>query len=213
MLSLIAAACLWSIGASITFDLAYGQQKCFSEDLPPVTIVRGDVQIASGRGEMRLDLFVTDMNGVLAFHKSDVNAVKYSFQTGAYERHTTQQYRFCIVNQLKPRGTEPGTEVFRRVTIKVNSISNSRGAEVGNLAKRDHVSKLQQTFHEVSNEVDRLIETMDQLRVDEQLLTDVNRNTTSSIIRISIVACLFTILTGVLNVMSLKSFFKQKKLA
>lgn len=212
-MSLIAAACLWSIGASITFDLAYGQQKCFSEDLPPVTIVRGDVQIASGRGEMRLDLFVTDMNGVLAFHKSDVNAVKYSFQTGAYERYTTQQYRFCIVNQLKPRGTEPGTEVFRRVTIKVNSISNSRGAEVGNLAKRDHVSKLQQTFHEVSNEVDRLIETMDQLRVDEQLLTDVNRNTTSSIIRISIVACLFTILTGVLNVMSLKSFFKQKKLA
>ncbi len=213
LLALCAIASALHVAASITFDLGYGQQKCFTEDLPPVTIVRGDVHIASGKGEMRLDLFVTNQQGVLAFHKSDVNAVKFSFQTGAYDRHTTQLYRFCVVNQVHGLSGMPPGDVFRRVTMQIDVMSASRGNAVGGLATRDHVTKLQQSFHEVSGEVDRLIESLDELRAKEQQLTDVNANTSTMIVRISIIACLFTILTGVLNVMSLKSFFKQKKLA
>lgn len=212
-----AVLCAFVIGAltcvaqALTFDLAYGQRKCFSEDLPPLTTVRGDVQVASGRGEMRLDLFVSDAKGVVAFHKSDVNMVKYSFQTASYDRHTTSPYRFCIVNQVHARAANDG-DLSRRVTMKVDVLHKSRAEQFSRLATKGHVSKIQESFQSVSDDVDRLIEVMDELRAKEQELTDLNASTTRTIVRISVVACLFTIATGVANFVSLKSFFKQKKL-
>lgn len=177
--------------------------------------IRGTVQVGSGGGggDMRLDVYVTNPQGVVAFHRADVNAVKFSFQTAAYERHTTQAHRVCILHQADHRGA-PAHGAFRRITINVEvaKVAKDTGKS-GSLASREHADRLQQIFRDVSADVDRLIETMDTLRVGEQQLTDINQSTSSLILRISVVACLLTVLTGVLNVMSLKSFFKQKKLA
>lgn len=53
---------------------------------------------------------------------------------------------------------------------------------------------------------------MDEIRMREQSLSNIGKETTAIIVRISLVACLFTILTGVLNFMFLKDFFKRKKM-
>lgn len=84
---------------------------------------------------------------------------------------------------------------------------------VGRLAKQEHVDKVYESFLSVSNEVDTLIERLDELRAKEQMLTELNESTTVVILRISLVACAFTIATGVLNILSLQRFFKRKKLA
>lgn len=198
---------------SLTFELPYGQRKCFSEDLPPDIEVRGTVHVASGQGEMTLDLFVSDMRGVVYFHKSNVDSVKFSFRTGHFPSHTREAFRFCVVNQVSANAAHPSARVVRRVTLEVETVKDRHDTSTSRLAKQDQVDKVYSSFLGVQNDVDDLIEKMDELRVKEQKLNDINESTSATIFRISLVACLFTILTGVLNFLSLKSFFKRKKLA
>ncbi len=200
--------------SALTFDLGYGSQKCFSEDVAPSTLIKGSVSASGGKGgaDMKLDVYVSNAQGVVAFHRTDVNAVKFSFSSGAFERHTTQPYRICVMHQITSGSAYPPSgKAYRRVTLSFEQAT--KVADTTALATRQHVDQVHQSFHEVSVAVDRLIEAMDDLRAKEQDLTDVNQDTTSVIVRISIVACLATILTGVLNFLSLKTFFKQKKLA
>jgi emp24/gp25L/p24 family/GOLD len=197
---------------AVTFELGYGARKCLSEDVPPLANVRGELHVAGGAGDMSLDLFVSNPRGVVYFHKADASAVKYTFKSGAFEAHTTEPYRFCIVHQVHPNSAA-STDVLRRVTLTVQVETPASKHAISSLATKDHVAKAQQTFQDVSNEVDVLIAQLDDLRIKEQALSDVNDDTSRTIVRITIIAALFTVATGVLNFLNLKTFFKQKKLA
>lgn len=214
----VLAAVLFAMTATlcsaITFDLGYGQQKCFTEDLPPESNIRGSVRVGSsgGTSDMRLDVYVTNPSGVVSFHKADVNAVKFSFKSGTFEKYTAQAHRVCIMHQVDHRSSAP-RGAFRRVTLEIDVATSAPDPTINSLASRQHADKLQQHFHEVSADINRLIETMDELRVGEGKMTSTNSSTSRLILRISVLACLLTVVAGALNVMALKSFFKQKKLA
>lgn len=221
LMTLVCVACGARLVAAsaLTFNLPYGQRKCFMEELPPAATVRGTLHVSSGRGDMSLDMFVSDSRGTVHFHKSDVNSIKFSFHTptshrndGHYVDGIPETYRFCVVNQVHPQAaTSPG--VTRRVTLDVSYMSNRHSDEVEKLAKQDHVEKIFSTFSSVSADVDSLIERLDDLRARERQLSELNENTAYTILTISLLASIFTILTGMLNFLSLKSFFKRKKLA
>lgn len=197
---------------ALTFDLPYGSRKCLSEDLPTSADVKGELHVTGGHGDMSLDLFVSDPRGIVYFHKAGVDAVKYTFRTGSFDPRTTQVYRFCVLHQVHPNAAVQH-ELSRRVTLKVDVESAKTRNEVDQLAKTVHVSKAEESFGEVSKEIMELISRLDDMRVKEQQLSEVNEDTSKSIVRITVVAALFTIMTGVLNFLNLKSFFKQKKLA
>lgn len=168
--------------------------------------------MSSGTGEMSLDLFVSDQRGVVQFHKSNVNSVKFSFTTGVYEEHTRQVYRFCVVNQVNANAAQPrDKDVARRVTLEVEEVVGEKASE--GLAKQVQMDKVYQSFLTVSSEVNGVIEKMEELRAKEQKLSELNEITSAVILRISIVASLVTVMTGVVNFVSLKRFFKRKKLA
>lgn len=203
-----------SFAGSLTFELPYGQRKCFTEDLPPDTVTRGTMHVASGQGEMTLDVFVSDLQGIVHFHKSNVDNVKFSFKTGHFPLHTREAYRFCVVNQVSPNAIQQSSgRVVRRITLEVETVKEPHDPTTSRLAKQGQVDQMYTSFLSVQNDVDGLIEKMDELRATEQVLSEVNESTSTTILRISLVACVFTILTGVLNFLSLKSFFKRKKLA
>lgn len=249
LVSLLGASVLarQAIGSSLTFDLPYGQRKCFTEDLPYGANVRGAVHVASGRGDMSLDLFVSDSHGKVYFHRADVNSVKFSFAvaqhgggSGGHHAHgdyghghdygqgdihggsehyvdphsrdTEQQFRFCVVNQIHPHAA-PDANVKRRVTLEVSVETERHTAALRGLARAADADKISVTFSHVAAEVDTIVEKLDELRVREQVLSELNESTATSILRISLLACTFTVVTGLLNFFSLKSFFKQKKLA
>lgn len=203
-----------SFANSLTFELPYGERKCFSEDLPPDVSIHGTVHVSSGQGEMSLDLFVLDESGAVRFHKSDVNSIKFSFRSGSYPHPLRKDYRFCIVNQVKAHAAQPAARhVTRRVTLEVGVAPGESGGNTGRFAKQEHVDNIYESFLAVSGEIDALIERMDELRAKEEILTEANEQTTVVILRISLVACALTIATGVLNLLSLQRFFKRKKLA
>lgn len=209
LLTLLLGPCLSS---AITFDLQYGSRKCVSEDIPPLSDVRGVIHVSGGGGDMALDLFVSDPRGVVYFHKADANSIKYSFKSGAFDSRATQAYRFCVVHQVHPNAATR-SDLSRRVSLDVKVESEQSRVEVEALAKRGHLSKVQESFQEVYHEVDSLIQKMDELRMKEQTLSDINEDTSRTVLRVTVLAAIFTIGTGVLNFMNLKSFFKQKKLA
>lgn len=202
-----------SPGNALTFELPYGQRKCFTEDLAPSTTTRGTVHVASGTGEMTLDLFVSDARGVVHFHKADVGSVKFSFRTAPGPAHVREMYRFCVVNQVHPHAAGGAGRTVRRVTLRVEEVQERGELTLGRIAKQEHVDKVYSSFLSVSSDVDGLIEKMEELRAKEQTLSEVNERTATTILRISLIACIFTIGTGVLNFLSLKTFFKRKKLA
>lgn len=198
--------------SALTFDLLYGSRKCISEDIPPLSDVRGELHVSGGSGDMALDLFVSDPRGVVYFHRAEANSVKYSFKSGEFDSRTTQAYRFCVVHQVHPNAATK-TDVSRRVSLDVKVESEKSRVEVDALAKRGHLSNVQEKFQDVYHEVDGLIQKMDELRMKEQTLSEVNEDTSRTVLRVTVLAAIFTIGTGVLNFMNLKSFFKQKKLA
>lgn len=200
------------VGHAITFDLPYGARKCISEDMPPIADVRGELHVTGGDGDMSLDLFVSDPKGIVFFHQASVNAVKYTFRTGAFDPRTTQVYRFCVLHQTHPNAASPHG-LSRRVTLKVEVQSPKSKQEVEQLAKGVHLDKVQHSFEEVSREIMDLISRLDDLRGKEQALSEINEDTSRTIVRITVIAAIFTVATGVLNFLNLKSFFKQKKLA
>lgn len=211
-----------AVGSKLTFNLPYGQRKCLQEDIPGSATAQGSVEVSSGRGDMTLDLFVTNLEGKVFFHKTDVNSMKYSFRTPGGntfgntrtgDDYTDRRgYRFCVVNQVHPHAATVG-EVTRRVTLEISYVTDRHQEEISKLAKDDHAEKVFSTFSTVTSDVDKLIDKMDELRQREKELSQLNETTSRTIVSISVIACLFTILTGVLNFLSLKSFFKRKKLA
>lgn len=205
---LAAAAC----GAALTFDLTYGSRKCVSEDVTSLANVRGEVHVSGGVGDMSLDLFVSDPRGVVYFHRAGANAVKYSFKAGAFDERLTQAYRFCIVHQVHPNAAAR-TEVTRRVSLSMNVEGKGVQEEVAALAKRGDVVAAQEKFQDVYREVDNIISRMDELRNMEDALTAANESTSKVVMRVTFLAAVFTIGTGVLNFLNLKTFFKSKKLA
>lgn len=234
LIGTLLTACMIGTGASssLTFNLPYGQRKCFMEDLPPSSTVQGTVHVSSGHGDMSLDMFVSNSKGTVFYHRSDVNSIKFSFHTPGhpnfdnrrsgnpydtrnvryYNEVSADTYRFCVVNQVHPQAAaSPG--VVRRITLDISHISDQYSAEVSKLAKQEHAEKIFSTFSDVSKDVDNLIEQLDDLRAKEQTLSELNESTSTTILTISLLASLFTILTGVINFLSLKSFFKRKKLA
>lgn len=197
---------------SITFELSYAERKCFTEELPAATDAKGTVHVSGGAGEMSLDLFISDMRGTVYFHKQDVNSIKFSFRTAHGQPHEMKTYRFCVLNQARPHSpASPGS--VRRISLDVKAVSQVTHDAFNRLIKQEHADKVYSDFFTVSSEVDSIIEQMDVLRDEEKKLSEINEQTTSMILNLSLIACIFTIATGVANFFSLKSFFKRKKIA
>jgi hypothetical protein len=207
--ALLAAA---AAAAALTFDLPYGARKCVSEDVTPLAGVRGELHVSGGTGDMSLDLFVSDPRGVVYFHRAGANSVKYSFKAGAFDARVTQSYRFCIVHQVHPNAAAR-TDVSRRVSLSVAVEAKGVREDLEGLAKKGDVGKVQERFQEVYREVDTLIGRMDELRDKEAALSAVNDDTSRIVLRVTVLAAVFTVGTGVLNFLNLKTFFKSKKLA
>ena len=198
--------------SSITFNLPYGQRKCFSEELRAASQCRGSIHVASGKGEMSLDLFVTDRHGTVFFHKTNVNSLKFSFQTADRDMNVMDTYRFCVVNQVHPHAVH-AANVARKVTLEIDVVSKHQDAALARLAKQDHADQLYSDLLSASQQVDSVINALDELRKREQQLTDLNQGTSTTILRVSILACVLTVATGLVNFFALKNFFKRKKIA
>lgn len=206
------ALALFAPATALTFDLLYGSRKCVSEDLPPGAEVKGELHVSGGSGDMSLDLFVSDPRGVVYFHRAAVNSVKYSFTSGSFDANAQQTYRFCVVHQVHPNSAAR-TDVSRRVSLDVKVDSASVKEDMKLLASKSDVSRVSDKFQGLYQEVDELIGRMEVLRKAEAALSVANAETSRIVLRVTVIAGVFTVLTGVLNFVSLKSFFKSKKLA
>lgn len=199
---------------AITFDLYFGEQKCFGEDFLPRTSVKGDVHVSTGRGgaDMKLDVVITNSKQVVVFHRAAIHTAKFSFTTGEYKSTTSQPYRICVRHQVPSYAARPPTDIaaYRRVTLSLHTPRTSQ--DIAKLASRAHVNRTSQSFREVSFSLERLLQAMHSIRSLEQHLSDIGNSTATLVVCISLLASLFTILTGVLNFMYLKNFFKHKKL-
>lgn len=201
---------------AITFDLPYGQQNCFGEDFLPRTTVQTEVHVLTGRGggggvDMKLDVSVSNAGGTVIAHHSDASTVKFSFVTGHYKSTSSQPYRVCVRHQPNNDMHQPGAvSAYRRVMLSLTPAVKNVDSDM--YLTHDDADQILLSLNNLSRSVANVIKEIDQIRTLEDTLSDEANHTTPMIIRFSILACLFTILTGFINVGFLKALWKKKKM-
>ena len=81
MALVFAAAILMHHAHAIRFVLEKGQSRCFWETFADHSNVLGEYMVATGKGDMRVDLRITDDEGKELFAKTDMDHGKFEFQT------------------------------------------------------------------------------------------------------------------------------------
>lgn len=195
----------------LAFEVDYGGRKCIYEEVPPSTQIKGEFHVSGGTGEMELDLFITDPRGVVYFNKQNMDTQKFSFKSGQFIKHTKQKYKFCVLHQVHQHAARM-PRVKRRVSFSVEIEQSRRAKKKAQVATGSQVDSAHEKLADLEDDLDTLLGEFDGIREEEQVITDIGTNTTSTILRYSVLSIAITLLTGFLNHYYLRSFFKQKKL-
>lgn len=194
--------------SSMQFALGFGERKCFSEEVPTDRPLLVDFHTAAGASNMDLDLFVTNTEGQVVFHKSGL-----SHHRATLEQHTVQHmpaftaYRFCLMHQTIPGQIMERAE--RKVEFEIRPVV--REGDAARLVRRGQADNAYQNLRRLEGEIMELVEMMDALRKQEQLLTSTNESTSRFLMTLSSLASLFVLVVGMLQLEMVQGVLKQRK--
>lgn len=214
LLLLTAAAAMLPPGAALQLVVPFASRKCISEDLPPATHVRGDLHVAAGHGDMTLDLFVTDVRGVVVYHASNVISSAFTFVTSPPSSHSPRTalapYRFCFHHQAHPHEATHRPGVERRVSVVITQ--ERREPRVPDVATSAHVSAVETRMREVEELVEGLVAGLDaagQAAADVEAVQARVRRWVSGT---AVLGCVVILGVGGLQVWYLRRMFRKKRL-
>lgn len=194
--------------SSMQLALGFGERKCFSEEVPTDRPLLVDFRTAAGVANMDLDLFVTNTEGQVVFHKSGL-----SHHRTTLEYHTAQHlpalttYRFCLMHQTIPGQIMEKAE--RKVEFDIRPAVKER--DTAQLVRRDQTDNAHQNLRLLEGEIAELVEMMDMLREQEQLLTSTNESTSRFLMTVNSLTSLFVLSVGMLQLEMVQGVLKQRK--
>lgn len=210
---------------AIRFYLNPGIRRCFTEELPTDSKITGELNIATGKGDMEVDLWITTVQGKVLFNRRSTTHGKFSFRTPRIEGHQEDPddydyldepeedtFKICIehqqsAGQAHPRGTN------RAIYFHVNEAFSQEPHSLENkMAKASDTDRLQSTMRTMHTTLSGMIGDLSQLQRRERLLTAKMEMTTSLVTRLAIFSFIVAIGTSALQFHYYKRYFKQKKL-
>lgn len=186
--------------------------------------------MASGRGEMDIDVWITTMQGKVLYHRRSPEHGKFSFDTpgvpkdrdhdmlddddyGYADAHEEDTYKICIEHQQSPSRSHP-PDTKRLISFHLNQAFNgaNAGERLADAAGAKDTDKLQATMRDMHTTLSGMIGDLSQLQKRERTLTNRMQRTTSRITWLSIFSLFITLATSALQFRYYKGYFKQKKL-
>lgn len=212
LLAAVAAALLPRADA-LQLVVPFASRKCISEDLPPATHVRGDLRVAAGDGDMTLDLFVTDVRGVVVYHASNVISSAFTFVTSPASSHSPRTalapYRFCFHHQAHPHeGHRPGVE--RRVAVAITQERTE--PRVAGVATSAHVTAVETRMQEVEQLVDGLVTGLDAASEAAKDVEAIQARVRRWVSATAVLGCVVILGAGAVQVWYLRRMFRKKRL-
>lgn len=232
LLSFLALACaLIAHTNAIRFYLDPGERRCFTEELPSLSRITGEVLVASGRGTMDIDVWITTMKGKVLYHRRSSEHGKFSFNTPAIakehhdetlddyedeydyaeESHEEDTFKICIEHQQAPSRAHPaGTR--RMISFKLNQAFNGVHDRLNEAAGKGDTDKLQETMREMHTTLSGMIGDLSQLQRRERTLTRRMQRSAGRVTWLAAFSLVVTLATSFAQFRYYKGYFKQKKL-
>jgi emp24/gp25L/p24 family/GOLD len=210
------------------FYLPAGVKRCFTEDLPTSTRVTGEVAVATGKGEMELDVWVTTMNDAVLYHKRSPSHGKFYFDTPAIHSrqysgieedddtigmgYDEETIRICIEHQRDPGAYS--TEGARRlVSLRIDHPTPPGNMHASQkFALGDHTTQLQDGLGRIQEALSGLVSDLTLLQQRERVLVKRVHSTNTRVLTCVVISIFFAGLTAFLQLRHFKTYFKQKRL-
>lgn len=212
--------------AAIQFDVAFGGQRCITEELTSDTTVNGLVHVADGPSAMKVDVFVSDAQGNVHYHKAGAVHEAFSFKTspappsrygGHEDPRAATPYRVCVHHASGPedlasgyRRGSSGTVPTRRVTLTLTQGLTPSARE--GLATRQNVDMHVERVRELEFQLQAVVAGIDDMKAVEADVLRKNDDTNLRVLWYSVAACAVMIGAGAYQVFYMKAFFKRAKL-
>jgi hypothetical protein len=210
------------------FYLPAGVKRCYTEDLPTSTRVTGEVAVATGKGEMELDVWVTTMNDAVLYHKRSPSHGKFYFDTPAIHSrqysgieeeddaigmgYDEETIRICIEHQKDPGAY--GTEGARRlVSLRIDHptpLGNMHNSQ--KFAQGDHTTQLQDGLGRIQETLSGLVSDLTVLQQRERTLVKRLHSTNTRVVTCAVISIFFAGLTSFLQLRHFRTYFKRKRL-
>jgi hypothetical protein len=212
--------------AAVRFYLEPGARRCFTEDLPTNARITGELHVASGKGVMEIDLWITTLSGLVIYHNRAADHGKFSFITARVEKmqysgvddeeedgfdFQDETYRICLEHQYRSDAVQPDG-AKRSIYFNLHNSFLEIDSEAHNLARSGKTDTLQNNMRNVHDALSNIIGDLSHLQQRERVLVK-RLNVTSS--RVTYLACLSILIAMITSIMQLqffKSYFKQRKL-
>lgn len=212
---------------AIRFYLNPGQRRCFTEDLPTGQKINGETRVSGGKGDMRIDVWITTVEGRVLYHKYADDHGKFTFDTPKLPNHRENEwaddyedsyipeddtYKVCIEHQqVAGRVHEPGTK--RAVSIHFNEAMGMQSErQVSRAATSQSTDQLQSSMREIHNTLSAMIGDLAMLESRERFLTKRISGTIRQVTILAVVSLFVICLTSLLQFRYYKGYFQQKKL-
>ncbi|CAN8075195.1 unnamed protein product [Agarophyton chilense] len=222
--SILLALSLILVADAVRFYLEPGQRRCFTEELPSGSKVTGETRVSGGKSDMDIDVWVTNLQGKVLYHKKAPDHGKFSFDTPKiqrqhrpadeyeYEDEEEDTFRICIEHQQKAGRVHPaGTK--RAIEFNLDQAFAGASTEgVDRAAKASDTDRLQKSLRRMHTSLSGMIGDMTRLQRRERMLTQKMEETTSHVMVLAILSLFVTVATCAAQYKYYEGYFKQKKL-
>eukprot|EP00286_Rhodomonas_abbreviata_P030032 CAMPEP_0181300348 /NCGR_PEP_ID=MMETSP1101-20121128/6840_1 /TAXON_ID=46948 /ORGANISM="Rhodomonas abbreviata, Strain Caron Lab Isolate" /LENGTH=215 /DNA_ID=CAMNT_0023405575 /DNA_START=24 /DNA_END=671 /DNA_ORIENTATION=- len=186
----------------ISFDLASGKVKCFSEDMADNTLVVGDYElenIPDGQNRMPVDIQVTDPMEKVLYNKADASDGKFAFTTSIQG-----DYIVCFHNKGIP-------EFNTQRRIKLDMKHGIDAQDYSKVIKAEHLSDVQAQLRLLEDRTEQIRHEMAAQKQREMEMRDLTENTCSRVVWFAVFTMVVLAGTGWVETTWLFNYFKVNK--
>ncbi|KAI8908770.1 endoplasmic reticulum vesicle protein 25 [Powellomyces hirtus] len=201
---------LSGVAQALKFDLVAampGTRRCVAQYITDKQMVVGTVLAADGENQkVDIEVFDQSVHSNKYWHKLNIQGE----QKFAFTAHDDAEVHFCFTNTLDAGSAVRGAEKKRTITLHIDT-----GAEAADLTEEIKNKKLKpveielRRLEAILNEVST---EMDELRVREMAMRDVNESTNSRVKWFNTFTLIILIGSGLYQIAYLRRYFQAKKL-
>jgi emp24/gp25L/p24 family/GOLD len=213
----------------IHFYLQPGSRRCFTEDLPMGKTIPAEVSVASGKGVMELDVWVTTADGTVLYHKRSPSHGKFIFQTPVVQprqysgiddeaddlvgmEYDEETIRVCVEHQQDPHA-HAGDGSRRLVSLSMDHTTPPGGVHKdASLAHEGQAAQLQDGLSRVQDTLSSLVNDITMMQQRERILVRHLHSTNKRVATYAIFSILVAVCISFAQLQYFKTYFKQKKI-
>lgn len=208
-----------AVGSGVYFYASEFNPRCFYEDLPGETLVKGDY-LHADHEKKPLRIQIIDPEGTVVLDKAATGSGRFarpSHQAGESMSFVMARcvtvgigvHKVCVI--ADPESPWPGNDKSAKVYLKIEVQTNEID-EVENLAKQTHLTELQKELQSLERKLAYIMQELDYSQSQEDHFNAQSDRINSRIIYWSLLQVSLLIASALWQINHLKAFFRAKKL-